>query len=845
MRIGVLVAICCVPAGSLAAADFARDIEPIFHQRCYGCHGPSLQLSGLRLDRADDALKGGYSGPVIVAGDPGASSLLDRVSSDRDGFKMPPSGARLSTTETAAIAEWIEEGAAWADTQGADSAAVTSRAHWSFQPIGDRSPPAVERASWVQNPVDRFVLSKLEAEDVEPSPEADRITLARRVAFDLTGLPLSPGEIEAFVDDGRPDAYEQLVDRLLASPHYGERQAIPWLDAARYADSAGYERDPLRPHAWRWRDWVIRALNSDMPFDQFTVEQLAGDLLPESPVEQRVATGFLRNGIKNREAGTKNAEKQFEETLDRTSTVGTVWLGLTVGCAQCHDHKYDPISQKEFYQLFANFNNAVESDVDAPLATEADDFHAAYPVYRRLREQTWQRYGADKLFDRWRTMMLKTMAEPGVNTDWDMQLTEWRAANDRPDWLMRSDETGLSDIDLDRRHDWFTRRIGPVFNKDEATEALLKRVQEDLASLAADVLPTRTMAYTIAAREQAQPTHIALRGDWKAPGIEVQPGTLAVLNPLPDEQKPARLAFAEWLVAPENPLTARVAVNRAWQQLFGTGVVATANDFGTQGKPPSHPELLDWLATSFIDNSWSRKHLLRLIVTSATYRQSSEARPDLAERDPENTWLARQNRLRLPAELVRDNALAVSGLLFPKVGGPSIYPPQPAGVNELSYSKKEWPEDTGPDRYRRGMYIFFRRTSPYPMLVNFDAPDSLTANVARERTNTPLQALNLLNDPVFLEAAQALALRAVQDEAEFDARLTRIFSLALSRAPGEREALRIRAFHTAQQSHFEDDAEAAASAAPIVPAGQSRADLAAWTGIARGLLNLDEFITRE
>lgn len=845
VRVSVFVAILCLSLGSVEAADFTRDIEPIFHQRCYGCHGPSLQLSGLRLDRADDALKGGYSGAVIIPGDSGASSLLDRVSSDRDGFKMPPSGARLTATETAAIAEWIDEGAAWADIQSSDSSGPATGSHWSFQPIGNPPLPEVQQAGWVQNPVDRFVLAKLETEGVAPSPEAAPVTLARRVAFDLTGLPLSPEEISAFVNDARPDAYERLVDRLLASPHYGERQAIPWLDAARYADSAGYERDPLRPHAWRWRDWVIRALNSDMPFDQFTVEQLAGDLLPESTTEQRVATGFLRNGIKNREAGTKNAEKQFEETLDRTSTVGTVWLGLTVGCAQCHDHKYDPISQKEFYQLFANFNNAVESDVDAPLETEADDFHAAYPVYRRLREQTWQRYGADKLFDQWRAMMLKTMAEPGVNTDWDMQLTEWRAANDRPDWLMESDASTLSDIDVDRRQDWFSRRIGPVFNKDEATDALLKKVREELDSLTADVLPTRTLAYTMAAREEGQPTHIALRGDWKAPGIEVQPGTLAVLNPLAEEQKPARLAFAEWLVERENPLTARVAVNRAWQQFFGMGIVATANDFGTQGKLPSHPELLDWLATEFVDNGWSRKHLLRLIVTSATYRQSSAAREDLAEQDPENTWLARQNRLRLPAELVRDNALAVSGLLFPKVGGPSIYPPQPAGVNELSYSRKEWPEDTGPDRYRRGMYIFFRRTSPYPMLVNFDAPDSLTANVARERTNTPLQALNLLNDPVFFEAAQALALRVVQDEVEFDARLKRIFSLALSRAPGERETLRIRAFHAAQQTHFEGDMEAATSAAPIVPAGQSRADLAAWTGIARGLLNLDEFITRE
>ncbi len=845
MRVGVLLVVSWAAASSLVAAEFSRDIEPIFHQRCYACHGPSQQMSGLRLDRAADALKGGYSGAVLIPGDAAASQLLDRVRSDREGFKMPPGGARLSAAETTAIAEWIDAGAVWPQTEGTAANASSGASHWAFRSVARPVLPEIDQKNWVRNPIDRFVLARLEAEGVSPSAEADRSTLARRVAFDLTGLPLAPEEVAAFLGDDSANAYERLVDRLLSSPHYGERQAIPWLDAARYADSAGYERDPLRPHAWRWRDWVINALNSDMPFDRFTIEQLAGDLLANVTLEQRVATGFLRNGIKNREAGTKNGEKRFEETLDRTSTVGTVWLGLTVGCAQCHDHKYDPISQKEFYQLFANFNNAIESDIDAPLPVAADDFAAAYPVYRRLRAQVWQRYGADKLFDQWRTMVLQTMEQPGVNTDWDMVVTEWRAANDRPDWLMRSDESALTDIDLDRRHDWFLRTIGPVFNKEEATEALLKKVQQDVASLAADVLPARTMAYTMSAREVTQPAYLALRGDWRAQGVEVQPGTLAVLNPFAADSKPVRLAFAEWLVDPENPLTSRVTVNRIWQQLFGTGIVATSNDFGTQGKEPSHPDLLDWLARSFVENGWSRKQTLRLVVTSATYRQSSLARPDLTERDPENTWLARQNRLRLPAELVRDNALAVSGLLFERVGGPSIYPPQPDGVNELSYSRKEWPEDIGPDRYRRGMYIFFRRTSPYPMLVNFDAPDSLTTNVGRERTNTPLQALNLLNDPVFLEAAQALALRVVQDDDAFDGRLERMFSLALGREATQQEAERVQVFHRLQQAHFADEAEAAVSTAPIVPAGQNRADLAAWTGIARGLMNLDEFVTRE
>jgi hypothetical protein len=802
-------------------------------------------MSGLRLDRRADALKGGYSGAVLVPGDAEASTLLARVRSDQDGFRMPPVGPRLTADQTGAIAEWIAAGAVWPEGQEPPASNARSANHWSFQPISKAEPPAVRQQAWVRNPIDRFVLAKLEAEGLAPASEADRRTLARRVAFDLTGLPLSPEEVAEFVNDQRPDAYERLVDRLMSSPHYGERQAIPWLDAARYADSDGYERDPLRPYAWRWRDWVINALNDDMPFDRFTIEQLAGDLLPGSTVEQKVATGFLRNGIKNREAGTQNAEKRFEETIDRASTVGTVWLGLTVGCAQCHDHKYDPISQKEFYEFFANFSNAVETDIHAPLPVEKAAFAAAYPSYKQRRSEIWRRYGVDKLFSEWREMVLKTMSEPGVNTDWDQVVTEWRAANDRSDWLMQADELSLTDIDIARRHDWFLRMIGPVFDKQETTKSLLKRVQEELAALEADVLPNRTIAYTIQEQPEKQMTHIALRGDWRSPGLAVEPGVMAVLNPLEGGGKPARLALAQWLVAPENPLTARVAVNRVWQELFGRGLVETANDFGTQGKPPAHPELLDWLAATFVEDGWSRKKLLRLIVTSATYRQSSAARPELEERDQGNAWLARQNRLRLPAELIRDNALAVSGLLFGRIGGPSIHPPQPEGVGDLSYSKKDWPEDVGPERYRRGLYIFFRRTSPYPMLVNFDAPDTLTTNVQRERTDTPLQALNLLNDPVFMEAAQALALRVCQDAADSDERVGTLFEVALGRRPTAAESERVSRFQAAERSRLAEAEEAAAKTAPFVPPGITRADLAAWTSVARGMLNLDEFVTRE
>jgi mono/diheme cytochrome c family protein len=831
---------------SAAAADFGADVEPIFHERCYMCHGPANQMSGLRLDQKAAALKGGYSGAVIAPGDSGASKLVERISSGKAGFKMPPAGPALSPAQIAAVKAWIDAGAEWPERGPAPKLSDDQKTQWwSFQPLPDIDPPAVREEAWVRNPVDRFVLARLEKEGVKPSPEADKVTLARRVAFDLVGLPPKPKQLAAFLADGRPDAYERYVDELLRSPHYGERQAIEWLDVARYADSDGYERDPLRPHAWRWRQWAIEALNDDMPFDELTIEQLAGDLLPNPTLEQRVATGFLRNGIKNREAGVKNEEKRFEETIDRMSTVGTVWLGLTVGCAQCHDHKFDPISQKEFYQLYAVFGNAVERDIDAPLPGEFGSFLLAYPKYRAERERILAESGLKPHYDKWRAEMIETMDRPGVRTDWDFALTEWRATFDRSDWFMRAPESELSEMEADKRIDAFLSRLGPDIKKDEQLTACLEDTKKQLDHLADSVFPVRNLAYTMIERNEPVATHIALRGDWRAPGLEVEPTTPAVLPEMESSREPVRLRFARWLVDPENPLTARVTVNRLWQQLFGAGLVRTANDFGVQGAKPTHPKLLDWLARELVSRGWSRKAMLRLLVASAAYRQSSEDRPELSERDPNNDWLARQNRLRLPAELIRDNALAVSGLLNPAIGGKSVHPPQPEGVAELGYSKKVWPEDRGPDRYRRGMYIDIRRTSPYPFLITFDAPDTLTANVSRQRSNTPLQALNLLNDPVFLEAAQSLALRVAQERQDFPGRLDRMFRLALSRAPEAAEKDRTATYFELQKKIFSQEQGAAKKLAPLALPGVDQAELAAWTAVARGLMNLDEFIVRE
>ncbi len=821
-------------APAAAAVDYARDIEPILHERCYLCHGAQQQMSGLRLDSREAALKGGATGAVIIPGDPAASKLVARISSSSDGFRMPPGGEPLGASETSLISAWIAGGAVWPDSHSGPEARARQResaadSHWAFQPVRRPDPPDVNATDGVRNPIDRFVLARLEAEGLAPSPEAAPETLLRRIHFDLVGLP--PGALAEPSGGDRSSAYEEVVDRLLRSQHFGERWALPWLDLARYADSEGYERDPLRPHAWRWRHWVINAINQDMPFDRFTIEQIAGDLLPRATTEQRVATGFLRNGIKNREAGTKNAQKRFEETVDRVNTVANTWLGLTVGCAQCHDHKYDPISQREFYGMFAFFHNAVERDLEAPLPGELGPRLRTEPPYQRSLEEIRERYGIPALQAQWHERMLSAMDHPGVRTDWDHSVTEWRAANDRADWLLRAPPEQLSELEREKIEAWFLRGGGPDFAKDEDVKGRIAQARKEIAALA-EARYQVSRAYAMVERTEPLAAQLALRGDYRALGSEVSPGVPAVLPDLPASTRPVRLLLAEWIASEDNPLTARVEVNRIWQELFGRGLVETSENFGTQGEPPSHPELLDWLASEFVASGWSRKAIVRMIVTSATYRQASDDRADARERDPGNAWIARQNRLRLPAELIRDNALAVSGLLNPAIGGKSVFPPQPGGISELSYSKKDWDEDTGPDRYRRGLYVFLRRTSPYPMLVNFDAPDTLTSVSRRERSNTSLQALNLLNDPVFLEAADALAYRLMQgDQSEFEARFERLAQRCLNRSPIAAETIHAKRFHAAQLERYQ--------------ARGAGAERAAWRELSRAMLSLDEFITRE
>jgi len=734
------------------------DAEALVEKRCLMCHGPAMQSNGFRVDKPGAAI----------------SQVLDRVASTKPGYAMPPAGPRLTEEEVAALKVWVDRN--------------SRRSHWAYEPV-KRTPGAT---------IDSFVAKR--------SPEAPRETLARRASLDLRGIPPSPAEVREFLDDTQPGAYERLVDRYLASPHFGERWARHWLDLARYADSDGYEKDQVRPYAFRWRNWVIDAFNRDLPFDRFTVEQIAGDLLPNADTETRVATGFHRNTLVNREAGVSRAEDRFEQTINRTNTISTTWLGLTAGCAQCHDHKYDAISQREYYQLFAFMNSVVEEDIDAPLPGELGPWLAARDDFRRKRQALLDEYKIGELQPVWERNMRAAIDKPGANVEWDFALTSFTAMLDHGRTLL------VSSPGDERLTNYFIFNLGPDFNRDKDLVAKIKELREKWNALNA-ATPQLTRAYAISESKTPAPTHIALRGDYKRPGATVEPDVLRVLPPLPSGEHP-RLAFAKWIVSRDNPLTARVIVNRFWQEFFGSGLVRTSEDFGTQGEKPTYPELLDHLAAEFMDNGWSVKKIMRTIVTSATYKQSSKLTPELRERDPANSTLARQSRIRLSAEAIRDSALAVSGLLDTRVGGPSVRPPQPPGVAELGYANSvKWRESTGADRYRRGLYIHFQRTAPYPQLMNFDAPESVVACSRRRTSNTPLQSLNLLNDPVFFEAASAL----------------------VERHKGAQNAVKSAFFAVLGRN-------------PTPKEGEILAKLAESEGllaVARVLLNLDEFITRE
>jgi hypothetical protein len=669
--------------------------------------------------------------------------------------------------------------------------------------------------------------------------------------------------VDAFLKDSRPDAYERLVDRLLDSPHYGEKWARYWLDLARYADSDGYEKDRSRPWAWRYRQWVIDALNRDLPYDQFTIQQLAGDLLPDRNMDTLVATGFNRNTLTNREGGTDPEQFRDEQVLDRAATLGTVWMGLTVGCAQCHNHKFDPISQQEFYQLTAFFNTQEEVNIPAPLPGEVGPYLAARPEYEKQRQALLEEYKIPQAEADWEDKLRYAQQHPTEHDDWIFAYGEFTHNVDNAKKVLFKDPAARSEVQQMQMIDYFISSCGSLFPKQYCTDLKLGELRTKLNALNAK-LPPYSYAPVLLENDTPPKTYIHLKGDWRDHGAEVQPGTLAVLPPLPAGEKPSRLVLARWLVSPENPLTARVEVNRIWQELFGRGIVNTSEDFGTQGDRPSHPELLDWLASEFRSRSagglaagtpWSMKQLVRLIVTSATYRQSSDVRPELTAKDPDNTLLARQSRPRLPAELIRDESLYAAGLLDLRIGGKSVKPPQPKGVAELSYAGSvKWEDSTGADRYRRGLYVHFQRTTPYPQLMNFDAPSSNLSCTRRERTDTPLQALNLMNDPVFFEAAQGLAFRVMREAplsgmtgtaGGFRDKLNYAYQVTLGRQPSPREAERLGAYFDETLRKLTGNPETVSALFPNHIEGVPQTDAAAWVELSRVLLNLDEFITRE
>ena len=869
--VGVCPNLAMADAGKI---DFARDVQPVLAKHCVSCHGAEKQKAGLRLDVKSAAMLGGDSGAVIVAGKAEQSKLIHVVRGDDPDEVMPPKGDRLSAAEVALLKKWIDEGAVWPEAQAGGAAGRRTSDHWSFQPVQLPVLPKVKDTAWPRNEIDFFILAKLEEQGLKPSPQADRHTLIRRLYLDLLGLLPTPEEADAFLNDKSSDAYEKLVDRVLASPHYGERWGRHWLDLARYADSNGYSVDSPRV-MWPYRDWVVAALNADLPFDEFTIQQLAGDLQegqgpgakgqeggakgssdrgaggsanPQSeirnPQSLLIATAFHRNTMINQEGGVKADQFRVEATIDRVNTTGQVWLGLTVGCAQCHTHKYDPITQKEYYQLYAFFNGCEDENSAAPtvaLATPEQEMRLA-----ALRKDV---AAAEK---------------------------EFNAIKDEPANKPTRDAAK---------------------KKLDAAKKSLNALQKDVPS----VMVYREL-------KTPRPSFVFIRGDFLRPGQPVTPNVPEVFPALFQEKgqgaaakgqatdaAASRLDLARWLVSPQNPLTARVMMNRVWARYFPRGIVETEEDFGTQGARPTHPQLLDWLAWTFVHGerapatrassnpqseipnpkspAWSLKAMHKLIVTSATYRQSSLARADLAAIDPNNKLLGRQSRLRVEAEIVRDAALTASGLLSRKIGGPSVHPPQPPGVYDFTQNKQAWNESKGEDRYRRGLYTFFFRSAPYPLLTTFDVPNMTQTCIVRMRSNTPLQALTVANDATMFELAQGLAMRVLgegqvtdpaplprreglgeggasrksnADEAD-TARMTRMFRLCLTRPPAEKEAARLLDYLKLQRQRFAADAASAKLVAPIKRSDNNitDAEAAAWTSVARAIMNLDEFITRE
>jgi mono/diheme cytochrome c family protein len=829
-------------AGDPEPIDFTRDIWPVFQQRCIACHGAEQQEGQLRLDAEAVVREGGISGPPFHAGQSAGSLLLRRLQATDVQQRMPLDEDPLSADQIAKISRWIDAGAHWPAGIGAPVHPLA--VHWAYLAPQLPELPAVQQADWPQNPLDRFVLAQLEQEGMVPAAEANPATRLRRVYLDLIGLPPSPEEVQRFLSDPSPGAYEQVVDRLLASPRFGEKWARGWLDMARYSDSNGYQADQLRD-LWAYRDWVIAALNSDMPYDDFTIEQIAGDLLPERSISQKIATGFHRTPTCNIEAGVDPEENRTNQVIDRVNTTATVWLGTTLECAQCHNHKYDPFTQEDYYRLFAYFNNT-------PLEVEnVNRDGVQFDFYGPKMELP---------LDRQRRMRRAEIASQLEDCRGAMRQAEAEAMADFPEWqddLIASKDPKKIKLQKllaklpEARSDSEQKQIEQDFFADHETTRPLR---DRLAKLT-DALQQTDPDTTLVMIELAEPraTRVFKRGVFRSPGAEVEPGVPAALHPLPEGTTADRLGLAQWLVDPNNPLTARVRMNQLWAELFGRGLVTSGEDFGTQGAAPSHPELLDWLAVNFMRSGWSTKRMLKGIVISSTYQQSSRITPAARDRDPENVLLARGPRFRLPAETIRDNGLAIAGLLEEKMGGPPVYPPQPSGLwHQTGRGEPVYHVAQNSERHRRGVYVVWRRAAPYPSFVNFDAPDRTRCIISRPRTNTPMQALTLLNDEAYVEMAQGLAARILTaDVTDDDERIARAFQMCVARLPEAEELSILRRLLEEERQRLKADPQDVVQLTHGVrlPEGREQpadaSEWAAWFCLANALLNLDETINKE
>ena len=832
-----------------AAVDFNHDIRPVLSDNCYHCHGPDVKArkADLRLDTKDGAFRIKNGKTVIHPGKALLSELYRRlIATDPDDLMPPPKSHRkLTPAQIDLVRRWIDEGANWSQ-------------HWAFVPPERSALPKTKNTAWPRNAIDHFVLAELEKNNLSPSPAAARETLLRRVSLDLTGLPPTPAEVDAFLADTAPDAYEQVVDRLLRSPRYGERMVWEWLDAARYADSNGYQGDQERT-MWPWRDWAVRALNENLPFDQFTLWQLAGDLLPTATLEQKLATGFNRNHMINGEGGRIAEENRIDYLFDQTETVGTVWLGATLNCTRCHDHKFDPFTMRDYFGLLAFFNNTPVNGGGGSGQT-APVIEVGTPEQNAKLEAARKDVAdlAAKISEREKELFPRPAGKSAADSTNATSL----AANILKDLKQPPGQRTLDGL----------RDLAAAFKK---TDAPYNQLVANLRSaIERRDAANKSFPRVMVMEEMPKPrdTFMLIRGDYTKLGDKAALAVPASLGPLPKTAPPNRLGLAQWLVSPEHPLTARVTVNRYWSLFFGTGLVKTAEDFGVQGEKPSHPELLDWLATEFMSprekagepnpinpstlqpftastpSPWNTKRLHKLIVMSATYQQSSKLTPAQYERDPENRLLARGPRHRLPSWMLRDVALAASGLLVEKIGGPPVKPYQPAGIwEEATFGNKKYVQDHGDALYRRSLYIFWRRIIG-PTLF-FDVASRQNCTVKTPRTNTPLHALATLNDLTYVEAARALAERVLLAAPSSDARLEHAFRLVLARPPAvaEKQILLTR-LATLKQQYAADPP----AALKLLTLGESKrnetldpVEHAAWTGLGSLVLNLDEAISKE